>query len=752
MRDFCLSCRSLPCFFMRVLCLTVLTLPTLLTPLTLLEGKEGHTLQPSQIQPIMDKIFAEHVDQKKMSPALMQESIRLYIQQFDPQALYLLRSEIKPYWDPSAASLDALVQQYNRQDYSIFKTLDDLFATSVKRARSIRADLQKPQDLFWKGSTLNPLTEETEQENEQENALETTDSDDLNRQKFLRFAKSSPELERRWKKQWQGYMQRQASRLGEMYVLSKRDQIMRQLEEGLSQRENPYLSKQEDTENNTEITSSASSTSSTSSTPLSKEDRQYYFSLHVLKAIAGSLDPHTAFFDDSEAFNMKTHLDKGFEGLGIFLLETPEGFKINALVKGGPAEKSGLIHPGDFLMSVKVNNAPPQSVEGKSLTQVLDLLRSDHNHPVTLILKTGEKSLKAGAWVEARLTPEKMTLDEDRVRSGYIPFEDGIIGWITLNSFYEGDKGVNSTEDVQNSIDDLRKKGELKGLVLDFRHNGGGYLNQAVKLAGLFIKSGVVVIAKYNDGAERIYRDTNTERDYDGPLLILTSRLTASAAEIVAQALQDYGVALVAGDGRTYGKGTIQAQNVTNDASTSYFKVTVGTYYTVSGKTAQINGVTSDLIVPGPYSLLPIGEAYLEHPRPNDQIAAAFDDHLEDLDLFTREWYLHSYVPYLQPRISSWRQMLPKLRKNNQARILSSPSYQHFLHAIALGTLLSGDQRQGGVGVTSRQDLLSPDEQEAERLHGVPPLVPGDIQLSEALLIVEDMAKIQSKKDADNSL
>lgn len=670
-----------------------------------LEAKEGH-LEPKQIHAIMDKIFAEHVDQKQMSKELMQESIRVYIQQFDPQYLYLLRSEVAPYWNLHPASLEGVVKQYNRQNYGVFEKLDALFARAIERARQIRAKIQKQQ------VAASPLK-----------SAPIKDPKDST-QSLLQFAQTPEVLETRWERKWQQYMQQQMQRFGQSYILAKRGSINEQLEEGLERREQFYLSKQDDGKE------------------LPRQEQQHLFSLHILKAIASSLDPHTAFFDDSEAFSMKTHLDKGFEGLGIFLVEGPEGIKINGLVKGGAAEKSGLIDAGDHLMSVRTEQTGEQTVEGKPLSEVLELLRSDHTRPVILMIKKGKKSGKAGQLVEVKLTPQKITLNEDRVKSGYIPFEDGIIGWIALNSFYEGDKGVSSTEDVQNSIEELRKHGPLKGLVLDLRRNGGGYLMQAVKLAGLFIKSGVIVVAKYNNGAEQIYRDTNSSQDYDGPLLILTSRVTASAAEIVAQALQDYGVALVAGDDRTYGKGTIQAQNVTNDKSTSYFKVTVGTYYTVSGKTAQINGVVSDLIVPGPYSLLPIGEMYLQRPLPSDHIAPIFNDTLNDLDLFTRQWYLHAYTPHLQTRSAYWRHMLPTLRTLNQERILNSPNYQRFLRSIQLHSFLAGEKKQPTAMSHHTPD---PVEEKEELEKGVPPLIPDDLQLSEALLIVKDMAKLQER-------
>src|SRR5690606_836656 len=163
-----------------------------------------------------------------------------------------------------------------------------------------------------------------------------------------------------------------------------------------------------------------------------------------------------------------------------------------------------------------------------------------------------------------------------------------IIGKITLNSFYQGDNGVNSENDVRDAIKKLDKMGNLRGLILDLRENSGGFLTQAVKVAGLFITNGVIVVSKYFNGEEHFYRDMDGKVSYTGPLVILTSKATASAAEIVAQALQDYGTALIVGDEHTYGKGTIQSQTVTENQGAAFFKVTVGKYYTVSGKTPQI--------------------------------------------------------------------------------------------------------------------------------------------------------------------
>ena len=165
-------------------------------------------------------------------------------------------------------------------------------------------------------------------------------------------------------------------------------------------------------------------------------------------------------------------------------------------------------------------------------------------------------------------------------------------------------------------------------------------------------------------------------------LIILTSRASASAAEIVAQALQDYGAALVVGDDRTYGKGTIQYQTVTDNAATSFFKVTVGRYYTVSGRTTQIDGVKADIVVPTSYSAMAIGERYLEFPLKSDRIPSAYSDPLTDVDPRNKLWFQQNYLPNLQKKLSVWTQMTEQLRTNSSYRLEKSKDNASFLKAI----------------------------------------------------------------------
>lgn len=263
---------------------------------------------------------------------------------------------------------------------------------------------------------------------------------------------------------------------------------------------------------------------------------------------------------------------------------------------------------------------------------------------------------------------------------------------------------------------------------MDLRSNSGGFLSQAVKVAGLFITNGVIVISKYANGDERFYRDVDGKIAYDGPLIVLTSKATASAAEIVAQALQDYGVALVVGDEHTYGKGTIQTQTVTDNQSASYFKVTVGKYYTVSGHTPQKEGVKADVVVPSHWNREEIGESYTIDPVAADMIPPAYDDQLADVSKDVRSWYLKYYTPTVQHRTDQWRGLLPTLRKNSEYRIAHNKNYQFYL--------------KGGQDHSNSEEEA--DEEEWNTAKKNKTYGEDDLQINEAVNILKDMILLHS--------
>lgn len=647
---------------------------------TLLFSQEATRLTAPDINRLMKEILAEHVATKEMTPNLLQVAVQQYIDQFDADRLYLLDSEVQPFLNLSPQETQTLLQQYNRSDFSLFTRLDETIQKAISRARSLRHVGQEATAA---------LLEEAAQSKANDKAVDSE-------QPLPAFSKSDNDLKQRWHAKWVEILRYDIEHFGKEQVQTRLSQAIARLEENVRQIEDHYLYV------------------ATDGGALTQKDKEDLFATHILKALTISLDPHTSFFNDAEAFDMKAHLDKGFQGIGIVFAEGIDSFIVNDIIPNSPAARNNSIHPKDQIVAVN-----GQKLEGKSLEQVVELVRNHENHPITLLLRPVSENADHHV-IEVTLVPELITLQRERVESSFEPFEDGIVGRITLYSFYESANGISSAQDVRQAIDELKTHGKLKGLVLDLRNNGGGYLTQAVKVAGLFISNGVVVISKYNDGQEHFYRHLDSDSAYSGPLIILTSRYTASAAEIVAQSLQDYGVALIVGDEHTYGKGTIQAQTVTDKDSSTYFKVTVGKYYTVSGKSPQIKGVRADIVVPGPYSQLPIGESYLNKHLETDSVPPAFDDTLSDIDPFVKNWYMRYYMPTLQHPTNQWKELVPELKKKSEQRLQQNREYQSFLERL-LHPNAQGGSAGGQIDVKPSPEFKV------------------DFQLNEAMAILKDM-------------
>lgn len=631
-------------------------------------------LKKQDVRKTMQEMLAYHVEYKEFSSLLARRSLKLYIQQFDMEKNYLFASEAKTFLDPRDERVQSAVRKYQKDDLSEFAAANQVVQNSIMRARRIRAEVERELILSNENFTY-PQGES-----------------------YLDYARNEDELRSRIRRQ-----------LIRLLVLEKKwndiadwtpqdkQKIFALWEKRLGRYETPYL------------------TMDSSGNSIPAETVDHYLSLHTLKAMAKSLDAHTSYFSPEEAFEMRASLEKQFEGVGIVLREGISGVVISDLIKGGPADKSGKITPGDLI--VKIDG---KSVEGASYEEILTSLQGSGSSMVRIGFnrKTGKQEM---VYYEVDLKREKIVMQDERLQYTFEPYADGIIAKLTLPSFYESGNDSSCEKDIRDALRELRKEGPIYGVVLDMRENSGGFLNQAVKVAGLFISSGVVVISKYSQGEVQYLRDIDGRSYYSGPLVILTSKASASAAEIVAQALQDYGVALVVGDERTYGKGTIQYQTVTDDHASVFFKVTVGRYYTVSGRSTQIEGVKADILVPTFYSAFNIGEKYLEYALKSDRIAPAYVDPLTDVDLRNRAWFQRNYVPHIQKKLSVWNQMLPTLKDNSSFRLKLNKNYQLFLSTLEA-------QASNRFSPTIKQNWGA-----------------DDLQMNEAVNILKDMIIIQAE-------
>lgn len=410
-----------------------------------------------------------------------------------------------------------------------------------------------------------------------------------------------------------------------------------------------------------------------------EEEKRRLILSSVLKAFASSFDTHTAYFTPQEAAQFMIQMQQRLYGIGAQLKDDLNGFTVVKIIEGGPASKGTGLKINDRIIAI---NSEP--VVGLDISEAVELIRGEEGTPVILTLL--RPNLAGEEKHEIEILRGEVVIQEARIESKTVPFGDGVIGHIALHSFYQ-DPLHCSSADLYEEIKKLQKHQSLKGVILDLRFNAGGVLPQAVAVTGLFITKGIVCSIKDNNGAIEHLRHIDGKTAYDGPLIILTSKASASASEIVAQTLQDYGRAIIVGDEHTYGKGTFQtftldALNSAKVNPKGEFKVTRGKYYTVSGKSPQFVGVKPDIIAPSLYSIAEIGELYSKNAIENDSIQENFNDDLSDIPIMQRDQISWLYRFNLQPKLKTYTRHLAALQKNSSQRIKDDLFYQAFLQEL----------------------------------------------------------------------
>jgi len=347
--------------------------------------------------------------------------------------------------------------------------------------------------------------------------------------------------------------------------------------------------------------------------------------VQYLDSFARALDPHSSFLsrDFFEEFNINMSLS--LEGIGATLSQQDGFTMIDALVPGGAAARSGLVMIQDKILAVGQEKGPMENVIDMDLKDVVKKIRGKKGTKVRLNILRAEGDGKKRQ--EITLVRDKVNLEDEAAQ--LIPFEREVngqkkkYGVINLPSFYSDGKrgGRSAASDVKKLVAQAKKQ-NLEGLVLDFSQNGGGSLEDAVKIAGLFFKTGnVVKQAGRSDGREeQVYADTDSSVDWSGPLVVLTSRVSASASEIVAGALKDYNRAVVVGADHTFGKGSIQTV-VPIPYELGAVKVTIGMFYIPGGNSTQHSGVDGDVLLPNLY-MDELGEKTLDYSLPPVKLPA----------------------------------------------------------------------------------------------------------------------------------
>src|SRR5947208_2597837 len=356
-----------------------------------------------------------------------------------------------------------------------------------------------------------------------------------------------------------------------------------------------------------------------------------------LDALAQTYDPHSEYLSKADMKNFSINMGLSLVGIGA-MLRTEDGYaKIESLVSGGPAQVDGRLKVGDRITAVGQGSADYVDVREMRLDKVVEMIRGKKGTHVRLLVIPSDAT-DPSRRKNIELVRDEIKLKDQEARADIIIRKDENgdpikLGWLTLPSFYaDMDRHQKSTtRDVLALLKRLKKE-NIAGLVVDLRRNGGGSLEEALSLTGLFLKSGPIVQTKDYNGNIQVSSDPDPGIAYAGPLVVLTSRQSASASEIFAAALQDYGRAVVVGDKNTFGKGTVQtileigrftSLLGSRSQDDGALKLTIQKFYRVAGGSTQLHGVASDIVLPTLTDLPEYGEGALKNCLPYDEVPKA---------------------------------------------------------------------------------------------------------------------------------
>lgn len=475
---------------------------------------------------------------------------------------------------------------------------------------------------------------------------------------------------------------------------------------------------------------------------LAQTNSEDVFSL-AMTAFAHEIDPHTNYLSPRNTEQFNTEMSLSLEGIGAVLQMDDDYTVINSMVAGGPAAKSKAITVGDRIVGVGQTGQSMQDVIGWRLDDVVALIKGPKGSKVRLEILPAGKGTKTRT---VTLTRERIRLEDRAVKMTVKTVGKQKVGVLDIPGFYVG-----LTDDVKVQLQKLEKQ-NVSAVIIDLRTNGGGALTEAVSLSGLFIPSGPVVQVRDNNGKVREDSDTDGVVYYKGPLVVMVDRFSASASEIFAAAMQDYGRALIVGE-PTFGKGTVQQFRSLNRIYDQMLRpewpalgsvqYTIQKFYRVNGGSTQRKGVTPDIIMPTGNEETETGEKFEDNALPWDSVAAATYVKAGDLTPFGAQ-----------------------LLKSHDERIAKDPEFQYIIKDIARYNAMK--DKRNFVSLNLMQREKENDEEDATRLarindrykrEGKPPIkklddLPKDYQeadpyLDETVHIALDLAKLDKAKPAE---
>jgi len=478
-------------------------------------------------------------------------------------------------------------------------------------------------------------------------------------------------------------------------------------------------------------------------TVIEDSDSSWVFERY-LSAFAHAYDPHSDYMSSGEMEDFDIEMKLSLVGIGAVLRSEDGAAKVDRIVPGGPAHRNGQLLAGDKIIAVGQGDLPPQDTMHLPLRDVVKKIRGEKGTKVVLIVipasdSTGSTTKRIEIW------RDEVKLEEQAAswKKYEIPGSNGVtqkLGVVTLPAFYANMKTDSIAEpdfkscayDVNVILGKMREEG-VDGVLLDLHNNGGGSLGEVVRMTGLFIANGPVVQVKESHSSIRVLKDYDSNIAYSGPLVVLVNRLSASASEILAGALQDYGRAVIVGDSKTHGKGTVQAiVEMGREPKFGNIKVTNAMYYRISGSPTQKRGISADIVVPSAYDCMDIGEEYLSHPMVGAPVTPL--DYLSNTNMA-------SIISILRAKSEKRRAADPRFAANK--KLLEQIS------AISKASELPLDMESRRKLAETEKQLLRLEEDlpgENESKPAKDKTRDNDLVLSESLRILADLVVLQKAK------
>lgn len=547
-------------------------------------GNQPEDKEEIVIETVYQFLKVNHYEPLDLDDEFSEQVFNTYIDYLDGSKRFFIQSEI----EQLAVYKHQLDDQIQERSTSFLSLTNDLAESSMARAKRIFKEISKEEMDFT-------VQEQIE----------------LDRDK-LDFAKDEEELKEVWRKLFKydvlsRYYNKKTTQ-DKKKLAEEEDLEIKSDEELLSEAKEKVIKNLKDWFKQVE--------------QIRRSDRFEYY----VNSITHSFDPHSVYYTPRDKENFDLRFSGKLEGIGA-RLQYEDGFtKVSSIVPGGPAWKGKDLEVDDMILMVAQEGEEPVNVEGMRLDDVVDKIRGPKDTKVILTVKKKDGSIE-----EIEIIRDVIILEEGNAKSAIISKDDinKKIGYIDLPSFYAdfADKnGRNSYRDIKNEIKKL-KGDKVDGIILDLRYNGGGSLNDVVKIGGLFIEEGPVVQVKSRQKSKEVLRDIDKSVQYDGPLVIMVNESSASASEILAAAMQDYDRAIIVGSNSTFGKGTVQRfydldrhRFLSEYKPLGQVKFTMQKFFRVNGGSTQLKGVVPDIVLPDSYQYIKTGEKDYENAMEWDEI------------------------------------------------------------------------------------------------------------------------------------